>query len=160
MAAITVRVDGLRELGEAMRALGNETSQKIAHAMASAAARLVRDQAKKLAPVATGEMRDNIIAKKLRKSETVLTSEYKVGVKRYKRKYANTKRNVRMRRAGTEYELDIAYYWRYVEFGTVKMAPRPFIRPAIDQNKFTAIEAMRKVGQRRIEAAARKAAKT
>lgn len=159
MARTVVRVEGLRELGQAMQALGSEVSGKIAHAMVSAAARLVRDEAKKLAPEDTGFLKQNIIVKKLRKSETSLTSEYGMGVRKYKRKYADTRFNRRKGQAGKTYELDDAYYWRYLEFGTVKMAARPFIRPAFDNNRMRAIEVMKATGQRRIMAAAKKAAK-
>lgn len=159
MARTTVRVEGLRELGEAMRELGTEVSEKIAHAMVSKAARMVRDEAKKAAPVRTGFMKQNIIVKKMRKSETDLTSEYRMGVRKYKVKYADTRFNVRKGRAGTYYGVDDAYYWRYLEFGTVKMAPRPFIRPAFENNRMRAVDEMKRVGQRRIEAAAKKAAK-
>lgn len=159
MARTTVRVEGLRELGEAMRELGTEVSEKIAHAMVSKAARMVRDEAKKAAPVRTGFMKQNIIVKKMRKSETDLTSEYRMGVRKYKVKYADTRFNVRKGRAGAYYGVDDAYYWRYLEFGTVKMAPRPFMRPAFENNRMRAVEEMKRVGQRRIEAAAKKAAK-
>lgn len=153
----SVNVDGLRELGEAMRELGAEVSQKIAHRMVSKAARMVRDEAKRLAPVRTGFMKQNIIVKKMRKSETDLTSEYRMGVRKYKLKYADTKYNVRKRRAGTYYGVDDAYYWRYLEFGTVKMAPKPFMRPAFDNNRMRAVEVMKETGRRLILAAAQKA---
>lgn len=32
-----------------------------------------------------------------------------------------------------------APYWRFVEFGTQKMAPRPFMRPAFDTQKEAAL---------------------
>jgi HK97 gp10 family phage protein len=35
-----------------------------------------------------------------------------------------------------------AYYWRYIEFGTSKMAARPFLRPAFEAKKEAAIEAL------------------
>lgn len=153
----SVNVDGLRELGEAMRALGAEVSEKIAHRMVSKAARMVRDEAKKAAPVRTGYLKQNIIVKKMRKSETDLTSEYRMGVRKYKLKYADTRFNVRKRRAGKYYGVDDAYYWRYLEFGTVKMAARPFMRPAFDNNRMRAVEVMKATGRRLILAAAAKA---
>lgn len=35
------------------------------------------------------------------------------------------------------------YYWRFLEFGTSKMAARPFLEPALNQSKNAAIEAVR-----------------
>lgn len=35
------------------------------------------------------------------------------------------------------------YYWRFLEFGTSKIAAKPFLGPALDQTKNAAIEAVR-----------------
>lgn len=44
-----------------------------------------------------------------------------------------------------------AYYWRFVEFGTSKMAARPFMRPAFNTSKERAIEAIAAKLSARIE---------
>lgn len=153
MARTVVKVDGLRELGEAMSALGKEVAQKIAASMTSAAAGVIRKDAIARAPehdephtvdgvlVQPGNLKKNIVRKKVSKSKTRLTSEHLVTV-RGKRKdgYA-------------------ARYGRLQEFGTVHHAPQPFLRPAFDANKMKAIDAMKKTAGKRIEAAAKKAAK-
>jgi len=48
-------------------------------------------------------------------------------------------------RAGKRYrKRDVdAYYWRFVEFGTAKMAARPFMRPAFEAKKGDALEAIK-----------------
>lgn len=154
MATTTIKVEGLRELGAAMQALGNEVAKRIATGMTSAAAGVVRKDAIARAPehdkahtvdgveVQPGNLRKNIVRKKVSKSKTRLTSEHLVTV-RGKRKdgYA-------------------ARYGRLQEFGTVHHAPQPFLRPAFDAKKMEAIEAMKKTAGRRIEAAAKKAAKS
>lgn len=153
MAKSVVRVDGLRELGEAMRSLGREVATKVATSMTSAAAGVVRKDAIARAPehdephtvdgveVQPGNLKRNIVRKKVAKSKTPLTSVHIVTV-RGKRKdgYA-------------------ARYGRLQEFGTVHHAPQPFLRPAFDNNRMRAVDEMKRVGQRRIEAAAKKAAK-
>lgn len=153
MAKTVVRVEGLRELGEAMRALGKEVATKVATSMTSAAAGMVRKDAVSRAPehdephtvdgveVQPGNLKRNIVRKKVSKSKTRLTSEHIVTV-RGKRKdgYA-------------------ARYGRLQEFGTVHHVPQPFLRPAFDNNRMRAVEEMKRVGKRRIEAAARKVAK-
>lgn len=152
--ATMVKVEGLRELGAAMQALGNEVAKRIASGMTSAAAGVVRKDAIARAPehdkvhtvdgveVQPGNLKKNIVRKKVAKSKTRLTSEHIVTV-RGKRKdgYA-------------------ARYGRLQEFGTVHHAPQPFLRPAFDGKKMEAIEAMKKAAGRRIEAAAKKAAKS
>lgn len=148
---MTIKVEGLRALGEAMRELGYETSMKIARSMTNAAAKVVRNDAIRRAPeseephelegvvVQPGNLKKNIVTKRVSRSR--LTSEHIVTV-RGKRKdgYA-------------------ARYGRLQEFGTVHHAPQPFLRPAFDSNVTGAIEAMKTTGKRRIESAARKAAK-
>lgn len=39
-----------------------------------------------------------------------------------------------------------AYYWRHVEFGTSRMAARPFFRPAAEQERNAFIQRMREIG--------------
>ena len=47
-----------------------------------------------------------------------------------------------------------AWYWRFVEFGTVKMSARPFLRPAFDMKKHEAVTAIKTRLAQRIEQAA------
>lgn len=151
--SVTVRVEGLRELGEAMRELGSETAKKIASSMTSAAAGVIRKDAIVRAPehhephmlegvlVQPGNLKRNIVRKKLSARRTNLTSEHIVTVR------------------GKKKDGYAARYGRLQEFGTVHHAPQPFLRPAFDTKKRAAVEVMRKTGWKRIEAAARKAAR-
>lgn len=41
-----------------------------------------------------------------------------------------------------------ASYWRYVEFGTTKMAAQPFFRPAAEQERNVFVQRMREIGPR------------
>ena len=45
-----------------------------------------------------------------------------------------------------------AFYARFVEFGTVKMAARPFLRPAFEAKKGEAVDAIKVYLERRIPA--------
>lgn len=153
MTRVTVKVDGLRQLGEAMRALGAETAKRIASGMTSAAAGVIRKDAIMRAPehhephevdgvlVQPGNLKRNIVRKKVPKSRTDLTSEHIVTVR------------------GKKKDGYAARYGRLQEFGTVHHAPQPFLRPAFDSKKGAAVEAMKKTGERRIIAAAKRAAK-
>lgn len=150
-----VKVEGLRELGEAMKSLGKEVSTKIARAMNNAGAQVVKKAAKANrekdnAPepykvdgevIQPGNIARNIIVKRLPKGETDLTVEHIVTVRHKKV-------------TGKPYRAAI-----FAEFGTVKLTPKPFLRPAFESSKADAINTMKKVGGRRIEAAARKAKK-
>jgi HK97 gp10 family phage protein len=43
------------------------------------------------------------------------------------------------------------FYWRFLEFGTSKMAAKPFLRPAFEGKKTQAVEAMRDYMDARID---------
>jgi HK97 gp10 family phage protein len=157
VASTKTHVVGLRELGEAMRLMNSEVSTKIARGAAAAMASLVKKRAVELAPqsdaphqlgrrkgevVQPGNLKRNIITKRLRPKDTELTAEYIVTVRRGKGRAPND-----------------AFYGRFVEFGTVKMAPQPFLRPALSQNVGPATAAAKKRLASGIDAAARKAKK-
>ena len=44
-----------------------------------------------------------------------------------------------------------AFYGRFVEYGTAKSAPQPFLRPAYDQNKERAVEAIKDRIEKRLK---------
>ena len=48
-----------------------------------------------------------------------------------------------------------AWYWRFVEFGTRKMAARPFLRPALESRRRQAVDAIKQRLTQRIEIEAR-----
>lgn len=55
-----------------------------------------------------------------------------VGVRGGARKYVSNRANRRAGKVGKSYETGgIVWYWRILEFGSVKMAARPFMRPAL-----------------------------
>lgn len=136
----TVKVEGLRELGEAMSALSSDIANRVSRSATNAGAQVIRKRAQALAPVATGNLRKNIIVRRLREPSGRLTQEYIVTVRKGK---------VTKRQAASG--LSDAYYARFVEFGTVKMAARPFLRPAYDAGKTEAVDAIKAKLRDRIE---------
>jgi HK97 gp10 family phage protein len=40
-----------------------------------------------------------------------------------------------------------AFYWRFVEYGTVKMAAKPFVRPSVEMEQPQFLERVRNVGR-------------
>jgi len=131
-SSTTVKVSGLKDLGERMKGLSADVNRRIGRAAVAAGAKVIADAAKTKAPVATGNLRKNIITKRLPPGESDLTSEYIVTV----RKGKITKKQ-------KDRGLKDAYYARYVEFGTAKTPAQPFLRPAYDENKEKAVEAIK-----------------
>jgi HK97 gp10 family phage protein len=136
-----ISVGGLPELGEAMRLMSSDISGKIARAGVLAAAKIVKDAAIANAPesskqhqlgvrkdqiVQPGNLKRNIIIKRLPASQKQITEEYIVGV-----------------RHGSGVAPKDAFYWRFIELGTVKIGPRPFLKPALENNIQPAIDAMK-----------------
>jgi HK97 gp10 family phage protein len=156
---VQIKVEGLAELAKALKALPPEIAGKNGGPLRKAigrAAVVIRDDARRRAPVDTGNLRDNIIAVRNRKSPQG-TEGYFIEVRRERRKYVNTRANRRKRRVGKTYEiLGEAYYGMFIELGTVKMPAQPFLRPAFESKKVEAVETFRVEFAKAIDAAAKK----
>lgn len=139
---VTIKVDGLKDLGERMRLLDSDISTKVARAAVNASANIVKKAAIRNAPISDGphqlgvqkdqiaqpgNLRKNIITRRLPPGERNATEEYIVTV-----------------RHGSGKVPKDAFYGKFVEFGTAKMPARPFLRPAMDNNVQPAIDAMTK----------------
>lgn len=136
--AVRIRVDGLQALGAKLREMGDEMTTKIARGATGAAADVVKKSAQEKAPKRTGNLAKNIITKRLSKSQTNLTSEHIVTVRR--------KRTAGQKKSGAQ----SAYYGQFVEFGSIHNVPQPFLRPAFDENVQGAIDTMKSVIASRI----------
>lgn len=135
---ITKPIQGLDGVLKKMRAIGPALAKKGARTALRKGANIVRDDAKRRVPV--GEpavhIRDEIevrfSSRTFKRTGDVM---FRVGVKGGAKKYVDEKKNRRLGRVGKDYEGGgSVYYWRFVEFGTVKMAARPFMRPALAEN--------------------------
>ena len=77
---------------------------------------------------------------------------YMVWLPKIKKKYANTRDNVRKRRAGKTYYVEgPQFYGRFLEYGTAKMTAKPWLRPAVKEKGDAAIAIARDELLRRIE---------
>lgn len=130
--SVTVKVEGLRELGDRMKGLSEAMNNRIARAATAAGAVVIRDAAKQKVAVDTGNLKKNVIVKRLPKGESPFTSEHIVTVRQ-------GKLTKKQKAAG----LEDAFYGRFVEYGTAKMPARPYMRPAFDQNKEKAVQAIK-----------------
>ena len=137
-------VAGLSELSAALRELPQRIGRNVLKGAVSAAAAEVRSEARNKAPVYTGDVAQGhpppgtlkraIYQKQIRELSDNQKQVFFVGV-RHGKKYQ------KQGKKGTLSQ--DAYYWRWVEFGTSKMAARPFLRPAFEQTKMAAVERMK-----------------
>lgn len=141
--AETVQIKGLRELGERMRSLSADMAGKVARQATAAGAGVARKNIRARAPVDTGNLQAAIVMKRVKDSN--LTEEYIVAPSKGKR------RDVRAAKRGEGKLGKDAYYAHMVEFGTVKMAAQPFIRPGFDESVQPATEAIAKRLKQRLD---------
>jgi HK97 gp10 family phage protein len=156
---MATEVKGLRELGEALKAFGSIIGKKYLARATFATAAVFRDEAKSLAPVATGNLRDHISI--FKRAADGNTAHYAIGVRPIKLN-AKSKKVLRILKRATGKRTSIVgdpYYWRFIEFGTSKMAARPFLRPAFESQKSAALETFRTKLADGVEAAAAEARK-
>lgn len=148
------RVDGLRELGAALKQLSSKEARAAMGKSTAAGAGLVKKAAKrqvKSNSYDTGDLYRAIIVRKLpaREAESHgLTAEAIVTVRGRSRggKIRKVRQGGRWVSKG-----DSAPYAAIVEFGADHMPAEPFLRPALAQNTGPAAEEMRKSLARAID---------
>lgn len=136
---------GVDELIQRLQKTQLEVVEKVAPRALKKAAGVVAIEARRRAtliddPNSPESIAKNITVQKTGKRRTPQdTIKYRVGVKGGSKSYADTTENKRMGRVGKSYKTDgdkdnpggDTWYWRLIEFGTVKMPAKPFMRPAI-----------------------------
>ncbi len=130
--AVSLKLNGGPELAFALSQLGDNVRKKITRRAVTAGSQVVKKRAKEIAKSKgiqdTGALIRNI-AGKVEKQTSPDYVQINIGVRHGKPK-KNAKRQ------------DDPFYWFFHEFGTSKMAARPFIRPAFEESKERVIEVM------------------
>lgn len=139
---ITVSVEGLQDLQRRILKLKDGVRKKVLGSAVAAGALVTLKEAKRLAPKKTGALAEAIKQRRSRKFSKQDYEERHVGVFKVRGgKYANTKLNRRKGRVGQVYQSEPPeFYWRFLEFGTVRASPRPFLKPALVNTQATATQ--------------------
>ena len=136
-----IQMHGVEQLTAKLDAIGYDMKRKGGRTALRKAAMVVQAAAYKNAlalddPKTTASIADNVsIRWGSRRFKGTGDLLFSVGVGGGAR-YSNTKENVRKGRVGKEH-LNTGgnvFYWRFLEFGTQKMAARPFLRKALADN--------------------------
>jgi HK97 gp10 family phage protein len=118
---VIVSIRGAKELEALLKGLGPRVAARVSDKAIRAGAKVVADEARRLVPVKTGALKKSIAvvqAPGKRQSERAMVLGF---------------RRPAGRRA------------HFTEFGTVKSAARPFLRPAFDAKYNEAVDAIGKV---------------
>lgn len=155
----TVNISGLRELQDALKELPERVARNALSQAVNAGARVIREEARRMAPVYTGPvsqghpppgtLKKAIIQKGIAELSSLFAQTVFVAV-RHGKKY---------RKVGKKEINRDAYYWRFVEFGTANMSAHPFMRPAFEAKKQEAVDAIKDRLALRIEEEAQKLGK-
>lgn len=159
---LEIQLKGFDELEAKLRALGPKIATNGLRSANRAGAVVFRDAAKAQViangSFRTGTLHDNIIVYAKRESKDH-RPVHAVGIKGKYKRYKNTRLNRRLGIARQKYRvLGDAYYGRFVELGTSRMAAKPFLRPAFAANIDRAIEAVRVRLEKIVEREAKKKA--
>lgn len=140
----SVRIEGLRELTRALKDLPDRVAKNGLRSAVYAGARVIQTEARQRAPIAEkpkrpnqpkpGTLRRAIIMKHLREQSGRHRQVFAITVRRGK-KYRNQGKKKNLSQD--------AWYWHFIEFGTIKMAARPFLRPALESKRLAAVAAIK-----------------
>lgn len=140
MARVTREVKGLRELDRALAELPKRVRRRVLLGALRETAKPILKDARQRMPKDSG-----VTAKDL-KIRAVPKSETDVG-------------QVAVAIAGSESKGGRSYIMRFLEFGTEKMAAKPFFRPAVDANAEASIPRFAKAAWERTKREVRKLAR-
>lgn len=141
---IDLKISGLAELKRTLEQLPTAVQTRVVKGMVAAGASVIRQEAVLRAPVSTGKVQDGhpppgtlkaaIYQFRVTVDCTPSHEVWMVNVRRGKRFQKH-------QRGGRVANLD-AYYASWVEYGTVNMSARPYMRPAFEAKKSAAVQAM------------------
>lgn len=107
-----IQLSGFDEFARMAKTLAPRQARNLARSTTQAVASQIAKKMKQVAPKDEGTLRKAIKAKRRRMRGDIAISDVRI-------------------EHGARARHD-AWYWHFIEFGTVKQAPKPFIRPAID----------------------------
>lgn len=155
--AVSFDLKGGAELSAALRGLGDEVSKRIIRGAVVAGSAVIRKRAKEIAAAKglkqTGALIANIAHKRERPTKEGY-AQVNIGVRHGQSR--DEKRRARKKGEAPK-DVNDPFYWRFAEFGTSKQAATPFIRPAFEESKEKAVDAMVERTRRGIAAQAKKA---
>lgn len=125
---------GLNDIAKDLEKLSRAENNKVLRDATRAGAEVLKEEVIDRAPVRTGKMRKNVVVvtQKSRRKGEISSGVHIRGVNPRTGNSDNTMKAKNPRNA---------FYWRFVEMGTVNMPAHPFVRPAFDTRQEEAASA-------------------
>ncbi|WP_110877327.1 HK97-gp10 family putative phage morphogenesis protein [Franconibacter helveticus] len=134
MIDINLDFSGLDEISRDLETLSRAENNKVLRDATRAGAEVLREEVIQRAPERTGKMKKNVVilTQKARRRGEISSGVHIRGVNPRTGNSDNTMKANNPRNA---------FYWRFVELGTVNMPAHPFVRPAFDTRQEQAAQA-------------------
>ncbi|EOT1178728.1 HK97-gp10 family putative phage morphogenesis protein [Cronobacter sakazakii] len=125
MIDINLDFSGLDEIARDLETLSRAENNKVLRDATRAGAEVLREEVIQRAPERTGKMKKNVVilTQKARRRGEISSGVHIRGINPRTGNSDNTMKANNPRNA---------FYWRFVELGTVNMPAHPFVRPAFD----------------------------
>lgn len=135
MVDFNLDFSGLQQIAKDLELLSRAENNKVLRDATRAGADVMRKEVIARAPQRTGKIKKNVVTvtQKGRRHGEISSGVHIRGVNP---KTGNSDTSMKKNNPRN------AFYWRFVELGTVKMAPLPFVRPAFDARQDDAARAV------------------
>ena len=140
----TFKIKGLDELNKELKKLPEDMRTKALNGALLASTKIMKERAISYVDVDTGNLRGAIKAGRAPKKQQISkwNPKYKVSIKK--------KGKVTILTRGKKRRTSSTYYARYLEEGTSKMQPKPFMRPAFISTRASAVRTFSKILDKKI----------
>lgn len=134
MIEMNLDFSGLEQLAKDLETLSKSQSKKVLRNATRAGAEVIAEAVRETAPIRTGKLSRNVVVvtQKGRQRDELSSGVHITGVNPETGNSDNSMKASNPKNA---------FYWRFVELGTVSMPAIPFLRPAYDKNLERAAEA-------------------
>lgn len=140
MIDLNLDFSGLEDIARDLTRLSKAENNKVLRDATRAGAEIMRGEVIERAPVKTGKLRRNVVVITQRGRNGEVTSG--VNIRGVNPRAGNSDKSMKASNPRN------AFYWRFVELGTSKLAPHPFVRPAYDARQDEAyIAAVQRMNQ-------------
>lgn len=125
---------GLNGIARDLEKLSRAENNKVLRDATRAGAEVLKEEVIDRAPVRTGKMRKNVVVvtQKSRRKGEISSGVHIRGINP---RTGNSDNSMKAKNPRN------AFYWRFVEMGTVNMPAHPFVRPAFDTRQEEAVNA-------------------